>query len=82
MELRGAVVIDVIEATFQNDVFKPDREPALVESTRVRLVVEPISAASDAATQQSWAILEQLWQNSTFDSHGDRLSRDELHERS
>ena len=75
-------MIDVIEATFQDGVFKPDRQPALSDSTRVRLVVETVSDQADARLRnQSWANLEQLWQNSRFDSHGDRLSREELHER-
>ena len=75
-------MIDVIEATYQGGVFKPDRQPALNDRTRVRLVVEAVSGAPDLATQQSWTTLEHLWKNSTFDSQGDRLSRDELHERS
>jgi predicted DNA-binding antitoxin AbrB/MazE fold protein len=75
-------MIDVIEATFQDGVFKPDRQPALSDSTRVRLVVEPVSDESESALRtKSWAQLEQLWQSSTFDSRGDRLGRDELHER-
>jgi predicted DNA-binding antitoxin AbrB/MazE fold protein len=75
-------MFDVIEATFQNGVFKPDRQPALSESTRVRLVVESMSEDADASLRaNSWMQLEELWQNSSFDSRGDRLSRDELHER-
>jgi len=75
-------MIDVIEATFQDGVFKPDRQPALSDSARVRLIVEAVDGnADEARSQQAWATLEQLWQNSQFDSQGDRLSRDELHER-
>jgi predicted DNA-binding antitoxin AbrB/MazE fold protein len=75
-------MIDVIEATFQDGVFKPDRQPALSDRTRVRLVVESASdPTAEAQRQQAWTGLEFLWQNSTFNSHGDRLSRDELHER-
>ncbi|HBI43923.1 MAG TPA: hypothetical protein DDY78_13890 [Planctomycetales bacterium] len=76
-------MIQVIAATFADGVFKPDQQPALSESTRVRLVVEPMSEdADEARRRQAWADLEQLWQKSTFDSRGDRLSRDQLHERS
>jgi predicted DNA-binding antitoxin AbrB/MazE fold protein len=72
----------VIAATFEDGVFKPDEEPGLPEHTRVRLHIEDIAHDADRAGQeQAWAILKQLWQNSTFNSHGDRLSRDELHER-
>jgi predicted DNA-binding antitoxin AbrB/MazE fold protein len=70
----------MIEATYEDGVFKPDQPPALSDSTRVRLVVEPMTTEPEA-TQRSWAILEQLWQQSTFDSHGDRLTREHLHER-
>jgi predicted DNA-binding antitoxin AbrB/MazE fold protein len=75
-------MIQVIAATFENGVFKPDQQPALSESTRVRLVVETINEEADESRrQQAWADLERLWQKSTFNSQGDRLSRDQLHER-
>ena len=75
-------MIQVIAATFEDGVFKPDQQPALSESTRVRLLVETIDEDTDAALrQQAWASLEQLWQKSTFNSQGDRLTRDQLHER-
>lgn len=72
----------VIAATFADGVFKPDQQPALSESTRVRLVVEVMSEDSDESRRsQAWADLERLWQASTLDSSGDRLTRDQLHER-
>ncbi len=75
-------MIQEIAARFQNGVFKPAQPPALSEHTRVRLLVEPIQDdTDDSRRQQAWASLEQLWQESTFDSHGDRLTRDQLHER-
>ena len=75
-------MIQIIAATFSDGVFKPDQQPALSESTRVRLVVEPMSEdADESRRRQAWAELEQLWQKSTFDSCGDRLSREQLHER-
>jgi predicted DNA-binding antitoxin AbrB/MazE fold protein len=76
-------MIDVIQATYEGGVFKPDRPPALAESSRVRLVVESVGGASETSRrQQAWADLQQLWRTSTFNSQGDRLSRDELHARS
>jgi predicted DNA-binding antitoxin AbrB/MazE fold protein len=75
-------MIEVIEATFQDGVFKPDRQPALSESTRVRLIVEAAGEQGDEfLRKQSWDNLEQIWQTSQLDSLGDRLSRDQLHER-
>jgi predicted DNA-binding antitoxin AbrB/MazE fold protein len=75
-------MIDVIEATFQDGVFKPDQRPSLAESTRVRLVVETLDEGSEQTRRdQAWSSLQRLWQTSQFDSQGDRLSRDQLHER-
>lgn len=78
-------MIETVEAIFRDGVFCPDRQLNLAESTRVRLVVETVTDQSDqtgeSLRQQAWKNLELLWQTSTFDSHGDRLSRDELHER-
>jgi predicted DNA-binding antitoxin AbrB/MazE fold protein len=74
-------MIQVIAATFEDGVFKPDQQPRLSESTRVRLLVETIQDTDDSVRQQAWSSLEELWQKSTFDSHGDRLSREQLHER-
>lgn len=69
-----------IEATFEDGVFKPDQHPSLSEHTRVRLLVEAVEE-SDKTSQEALTDLEQLWQNSRFDSQGDRLTRDQLHER-
>ena len=37
--------------------------------------------AADVVRQRAWQDLERLWQQSTFDSKRDRLTRDQLHER-
>jgi hypothetical protein len=34
-----------------------------------------------AQRNESWAALQRLWDTSTFDSKGDRLTREQLHER-
>ena len=75
-------MVQVVAATFKDGVFKPDQQPGLSESTRVRLFVETMNQdMGESLRQQAWAGLEELWQKSKFDSHGDRLSRDQLHER-
>ena len=74
-------MVQVVSATYKNGVFEPDRKPALSESTRVRLVVEPIDQSAQVRQDESWAALEFLWRNSTFNSNGQRLTRDQLHER-
>jgi predicted DNA-binding antitoxin AbrB/MazE fold protein len=74
-------MVQVMAATFKDGVFKPDHRPALSESTRVRLVVEPIDDEELSHRDQSWAALQRLWNTSSFNSGGDRLNREELHER-
>ncbi len=75
-------MIKVVEATYEGGVFKPDGRLDLLENSRVRLLVEALSEDADESDgARSWATLERLWQESTFDSQGGRLSRDQLHER-
>jgi predicted DNA-binding antitoxin AbrB/MazE fold protein len=74
-------MVQVLAATFKDGVFKPDQRPALSDSARVRLVVETIDGDESARRDESWAALQRLWNTSGFDSGGDRLNRDQLHER-
>jgi predicted DNA-binding antitoxin AbrB/MazE fold protein len=74
-------MVQVMAATFKGGVFKPDQPPALPESTRVRLVVEAIDGDESARRDESWTALQRLWNSSTFNSGGDRLTREQLHER-
>ena len=74
-------MVQVVAATFKDGVFKPDQRPALSESTRVRLVVETINGDESARRDESWATLQRLWNTSNFNSGGDRLNREQLHER-
>ena len=71
----------IVSATFKDGVFKPDQRPALSESTRVRLVVETIDGDESPRHDSAWALLERLWSTSRLDSGGDRLTRQQLHER-
>ena len=73
-------MVQVFAATFKDGVFKPDERPALSESARVRLVVETIDGDESAAhREESWAMLRRLWNTSSFNSGGDRLTREQLH---
>ena len=74
-------MVQVLAATFKDGAFKPDQQPALSESTRVRLVVETINGDEPVRREESWAILQRLWNTSRFDSGGNRLTREQLHER-
>jgi hypothetical protein len=77
----NADMAQVLAATYKDGVFQPDERPALADSARVRLVVEPMDGDESVRHEESWAILQGIWKTSTFDSGGSRLSRDELHER-
>jgi predicted DNA-binding antitoxin AbrB/MazE fold protein len=75
-------MVQTVAATFDNGVFIPDEKLNLAEHTRVRLLVEPLEGGSEAARRDSaWAALEDAWQQTTLDSKGDRLTREQLHER-
>jgi predicted DNA-binding antitoxin AbrB/MazE fold protein len=70
----------IITATFDGSVFKPDTPVTLPDQSRVQLVIQPLENAtcgSDAAMDE----LEKLWDEVSVDSHGERLTRDQLHER-
>jgi predicted DNA-binding antitoxin AbrB/MazE fold protein len=58
----------ILAATFEDGVFKPDQPPALADSARVRLLIEPIDGGESAPQEQSWATLQGLWNTSQFDS--------------
>ncbi len=74
-------MVQVFAATFEDGVFKPDQRPALSDSARVRLVVQTLDAIDSARVDESWTALQHLWSTSSFNSGGDRLNRDQLHER-
>jgi hypothetical protein len=74
-------MVQVLAATFKDGVFKPDQQPALSDSARVRLVIETIDGDESARRDESWSALQHLWHTSNFNSNGDRLTRDQLHER-
>ncbi|MHB1422706.1 MAG: antitoxin family protein [Gemmataceae bacterium] len=71
----------VIAATFENGVFKPDKQPDLPPQTRVRLTFEPLDQTELTRRAQAWDALQRLWESSTINSHGQRLIREQLHER-
>lgn len=74
-------MVQVLAAVFQDGVFKPERRPALLDRARVRLVVETIDGEESSGQEESWAMLQRLWNTSSLSSGGERLNRDQLHER-
>ncbi len=71
----------IITATYQNGVFKPDQPLSLSEGTRVQLVLTSDGDASEQTDDEAWEELERLWAKLQIDSGGRLLTRDELHER-
>ncbi len=69
----------VILATFENGVLKPDEGLSLPAGTRVRLTVETLGASVEK--ESAWQELEELWEETTVDTGGTRFTRDQLHER-
>ncbi len=69
-------------ATFEDGVLKPHEPLSLLPHCRVRVAVEPLE---DEETQlrrrQAWETIERLWRESTLDSGGERLTREQLHQR-
>jgi predicted DNA-binding antitoxin AbrB/MazE fold protein len=69
-------------AIFANGVLTPSQPLQLPSPAKVRLTIELLDE-NDAKRQghEVLAALEELWRHSSIDSQGDRLTRDELHER-
>lgn len=75
-------MVQVLSATFKDGVFRPDERPILADRARVRLVVEMIEADDEpAGRDECWVRLRRLWDASGLNSGGDRLTREQLHER-
>ena len=69
-------------ATFEDGVLKPHEPLKLLPHSQVRVAIEPVENAAELSERQkAWVEIERLWQQSTFDSGGDRLTREQLHER-
>ena len=84
----------VINATVEGGLLRPDRPLDLPPNTRVRLVIEPLGEDSEVADgsataiesrppedQAAWDDLERLWGESDVDSGAPRPTRDDLHDR-
>jgi predicted DNA-binding antitoxin AbrB/MazE fold protein len=75
-------MIQIITATFEDGVLKPNEPLHLLPKSRVRLAVEPLGDMPEQSrSQAAWEAVERLWRNSAVDSQGQRLTREQLHER-
>jgi hypothetical protein len=67
-----------LTATIVGGLLKPDQQLALPDQTRVKLTVETISPAPDAA---AWDALKARLEKWPVHGGGKQFTRDELHER-
>lgn len=71
---------EVIFATVENGLVRPDREVALSTGTKVRLTVEPADEP-EVRVPAACEALNELCDELPIDSHGSRLTRDQRHDR-
>jgi predicted DNA-binding antitoxin AbrB/MazE fold protein len=72
----------IIHATFEDGVLKPDVRLPFPSMTRVRVIVEPLTAeGSEPEKDAVMSELERIWEEIDVDSGGPPPSRDELHDR-
>ena len=74
----------IIHATFENGVLKPDIPLEFPPMTRVRLIVEPLpdpDFATPTKPSSAWSELDRLWEEVEIDSGAPRPSRDQLYDR-
>jgi len=69
----------IIHATFVDGVFKPAQPVNLPAGTEVTIVLPP--QAKKSGSDQAWEEFERFCDENAFDSGGERLTRDELHDR-
>jgi predicted DNA-binding antitoxin AbrB/MazE fold protein len=78
---ENITMVQTTAATFENGVLVPDQPLNLPPHTRVSLTDSALDQDDKNARQKAWEDLQRLWQTSTFDSKGDRLTPEQLHER-
>ena len=72
----------IIHATFQDGVLKPDVPLPFPSMTRVRLIVEPlITEGCGGENDTVLSEIQRIWDEIDLDSGGPPPSRDELHDR-
>ena len=74
----------VILATYQDGVLKPDIPLDFAPMTRVRLIVDSLLKPESATPQEqssTWSELDRIWDEVEVDSGAPPPSRDQLHDR-
>ena len=72
----------ITTATYEDGVLRLTKPLDLPSHSKVRVTVELLQDESlEAKQREALRALEELWRNSRIDSHGERLTREQLHER-
>jgi predicted DNA-binding antitoxin AbrB/MazE fold protein len=72
----------IIHATFEDGVLKPDVPLPYPSPTRVRLIVEPLTAGGgESEKDAAWDEIERIWDEIDVHSDGPPPSRDDLYDR-
>jgi predicted DNA-binding antitoxin AbrB/MazE fold protein len=74
-------MIQIITATFEDGVLKPNEPLQLSPHSRVRLAVELLDEQDEQRRHLAWEAVQRLWRDSAIDSQGLRMTREQLHER-
>jgi predicted DNA-binding antitoxin AbrB/MazE fold protein len=69
----------VISATVEDGVLKPDQPLEFPQGTKVHVVIEPFRSPQER--QHALQELEKLRKEHPINSGGNRMTRDQLHER-
>lgn len=74
--------MQTITATYENGVLKLSRPLPIPAHSEVRVTIELIDTEQGMDQRQAaLRALEELWKANAIDSDGDRLTREQLHER-
>lgn len=67
-------------ATFEDGVLKPHEPLPIPPHTQVRVTVEVLEQSTQKS-REAWESIERLCRDFPIDSEGNRMTREQLHER-
>jgi predicted DNA-binding antitoxin AbrB/MazE fold protein len=71
-----------VDAKFEDGVFKPEKPLDIPPGTRVQLIINYVDwPISQEEREKVWQEFDQLCEEISIDSGGERMTRDQLHER-
>lgn len=69
-----------ISVTYSNGVFKPDHKLNVPEGSRFRALIRP-DAPDPVAAKKAMEEIRRISESGAFNSGGEKLTRDQMHER-